>query len=66
MRPFTPIQKSRLVLGMSQGDSILVQLGDTEVEITLNHDNPSTKARLVFHAPRSVEIMRIPNGENGD
>lgn len=66
MKPFEPVQKSRLVVGIKSGDSILVQVGDTEIEIMLNHDHKGTAARLLFVAPKSVEIMRIPRGELGD
>lgn len=51
--------KTRLVIEIKRKDSILIQFRDEEVEIVLQDDNPSNKARLCFLAPKSVEIMRV-------
>lgn len=58
-----PNRRGRLIMEFKRGDSILVHFGDTEVEITLAGDNPSNKARLVFQAPKSVEIVRVTRDE---
>lgn len=58
-----PNRRTRLLIEFKQSDSILLHFADAEVEIKLAQDNPSNKAKLVFEAPKSVEIMRVARDE---